>query len=680
MKWYQKAIAGSACATGAGLLAWKTMFPWLEYDVQLIKVGKRISSLRDEAIKTFLIDKFEEKVATIPKKAFIIFEDNVFTYEFMDQMACKVANIAKSWGLKKGDCVAIMIENEPSFVWTFLGLQKLGVAVAFINFNLKMHPLVHSVLAADPKYLIVGSGDQIIHSVLEVLDDLGKLPVYVQGHGSSPPPHGLQSFDALMDHALPTPIVPSMRAGLTLGDTCCYIYTSGTTGNPKAVCVTQWKACSARIVVQFSDFSHSDILYTSLPLYHSSGTGVGVFGTIDQGNPKPVMIQQAKACAFGKTLAVCDFCVKDILYTVLPLYHSSGGGIGLCSAISSGATMVLRRKFSARNFIEDCRKYNVTVIQYIGELFRYLLAQPASPLDSQHSIRAAFGNGLRKDIWLDVMKRFKIPRVVEFFGATEGTTMLVNVSGRPGAIGRLSPLINAVDPEPKALVKFDYQTAEPVRDKNGHCIKVGIGEPGLFISTVPEIMKKDGNLKVYRSSDEANEKKLVRNAFVPGDLYFNYGDVFVVDSDYFLYFQDRIGDTFRWKGENVSTTELANVISNLPFIEDANVYGVAIPGSDGRAGMAAITVSPGARITEKEMKELYDHVVEELPSYAQPLFIRHLTQAVLTGTFKQRKVELVKEAYDISLVKDPLFFLDHKKQTYSPLREQDLGTFLSSKL
>lgn len=342
--------------------------------------------------------------------------------------------------------------------------------------------------------------------------------------------------------------------------------------------------------------------------------------------------------------------------------------------------MVLRRKFSARNFMEDCRKYNVTVIQYIGELFRYLLAQPASPLDSQHSIRAAFGNGLRKDIWNEVIKRFKIPNVVEFFGATEGTTMLVNVSGRPGAIGRLSPLINAVDPEPKALVKFDYQTAEPLRDKNGHCIKVEIGEPGLFISTVPQAMLKDGNLKVYRSSDEANEKKLVRNAFTPGDLYFNFGDVFVLDSDYFLYFQDRIGDTFRWKGENVSTTELANVITGLSFIEDANVYGVAIPGSDGRAGMAAVTASPGATLTEKEMKDLYDHVVEELPSYAQPLFVRHLTHAVLTGTFKQRKVELVKEGYDISLVRDPLYFLDHKNQTYSPLREQDLAKFLSSKL
>ncbi|RUS86755.1 hypothetical protein EGW08_005478 [Elysia chlorotica] len=627
MKWYQKAIAASAGATGAGLLAWKTMFPWLEYDIQLAKMGKKIMSLREEALKTFLIDKFEEKVANTPKKAFIIFEDNIFTYEYMDQMACRVANVAKSLGLKRGDCVAMMIENEPSFVWTFLGLQKLGVAVAFINFNLKMQPLVHSVLAAGPKYLIVGSGEQLVHSVLEVLDDFGKLPVYIQGHGASPPPRGLNSFDALMNQALPTPIYPSVRDGLTLDDTCCYIYTSGTTGTLKAIDITQYKACSA-------------------------------------------------VCSILPT----GFCESDTLYTSLPLYHAAGSMIGICGVFGTGATMVLRRKFSARNFIEDCRKYNVTVVQYIGELWRYLLAQPPSPLDSQHKIRAAFGNGLRKDIWLDVVKRFKIPNIVEFFGATEGTTILVNISGRPGAIGRLSPFLNAIDPEPKALVKFDYETAMPLRDKNGHCMKVEVGEPGLFLSTVPQAMMKDGNLKVYRSSDEANEKKLVRNAFAPGDLYFNYGDVFVLDKDYFLYFQDRIGDTFRWKGENVSTTELANVITGLSFVEDANVYGVTMPGSDGRAGMAAITFNAGVTVSEKEMKELYEHVVEELPSYAQPLFIRHMSRAILTGTFKQRKVELVKEGYDLNLVKDPLYFLDHKKKTYSPLREQDLGRFLSSKL
>ncbi|GFO37969.1 very long-chain acyl-coa synthetase [Plakobranchus ocellatus] len=628
MKFYQKVLAGSAGATGAGLVAWKTMFPWLEYDIQLMKAGKKLYKLKDEAMKSFLIDKFEEKVAMTPKKPLVIFEDNIYTYEFIDQMACKVANIGKSWGLRRGDCVAMMIENEPSFVWTFLGFQKLGVAVAFINYNLKMHPLVHSVLAADPKYLITGASEQIIHSVLEVLQDFDKLPVYVQGLGTNPVPCGLHSLDDLMIQTLPTGVSPALRAGMTMSDIFCYIYTSGTTGSPK-----------------------------------------------------PAIISQLKGSSFGLVLSGCvDFCSSDTLYVPLPLYHSAGGGIGLIGVLSSGATMVLRRKFSARNFIEDCRKHNVTVMQYIGELFRYLLAQPASPLDSQHKIRAAFGNGLRKDIWVEVAKRFKIPHIVEFFGATEGPSMLLNVSGKPGAIGRLSPLLNALDSDPKALVKFDYGTAMPLRDKNGHCMKVGIGEPGLFLSRVPQHLIKDGSFKVYKSSDEANEKKLIRNAFVPGDLYFNFGDVFVMDKEYFIYFQDRIGDTFRWKGENVSTTELANVITAVPFVEDANVYGVSMPGNDGRAGMAAITINPGTSLSAKEMKELYDHVCEELPTYARPLFIRHLNQAIITGTFKQRKVELVKEGYDLSLVKDPLFFLDHSKKTFSPLKEQDLAKFLSSKL
>jgi solute carrier family 27 fatty acid transporter 6 len=279
-----------------------------------------------------------------------------------------------------------------------------------------------------------------------------------------------------------------------------------------------------------------------------------------------------------------------------------------------------------------------------------------------------------------VNKRFKIPLIAEFFGSTEGVTLLLNVSNVPGAIGRLSPLINKLDADPKVLVKFDYATAEPIRDKNGRCIKVAIGEPGLFLAKVPDNLVVDGKFSVYRSSSEANEKKLVRNAFQDGDIYFNYGDVFSLDKDYFVYFQDRIGDTFRWKGENVSTTELANIISSLEFIEDANVYGVKIPGSEGRAGMTALTLMTGQKLGPKELKELYDHVCQELPTYARPLFVRLLDQAVITGTFKQQKVALADEGYDLVKVKDPLYFLDTENGTYSSLTTKDLAKFLTSKL
>ncbi|XP_059148319.1 long-chain fatty acid transport protein 6-like [Physella acuta] len=627
MKLYEKVLLGSAGTASAGVVAWKTMFPWIGHDLKVIKAGGKIKKQIDVSVLSLLIDKFEKHVVDTPKKPFIIFEDNIYTFEFVDQMACKIANIAKSWGLKPRDCVAIMIQNEPSFIWTFLGLQKLGVITAHINFNLRMHPLIHSILAADPKYLIVGPGDGMLEAVIDVVDSLGKLQVYVQGLDTLPAPHGLHSLDPLLAKTLPLPISPLVRQGITQEDTCCYIYTSGTTGSPK-----------------------------------------------------PAIIRHVKANGLGCGMCCIDLSSADNLYIVLPLYHSSGGGLALCGAIVSGATIILRRKFSASNFWSDVCRYNVTVFQYIGELFRYLLSQPPSDLEAAHKLRAVFGNGLRKDIWIDVQKRFKLPLIAEFFGATEGVTMMLNMSNVPGAIGRLSPFLNRIDPYPKALVKFDYSTAMPIRDKNGNCIKVAIGEPGLFIAKIPENIIKDGSLNVYRSSNEANEKKLVRDAFSKGDLWFNFGDVMTLDRNYFLYFNDRIGDTFRWKGENVSTTELANLIAGMSFVHDANVYGVAIPGHDGRAGMVAITLKEGLKLGEGELKELYDHVCQELPTYARPLFLRVLDAAVLTNTFKQRKVELVSEGFDLNQVKDPLYFLDNEKHTYSPLTTADLSKFLSSKL
>ncbi|BFZ01882.1 hypothetical protein BsWGS_04921 [Bradybaena similaris] len=625
MKTYQRVLLGSAGTVGAGVVALNRMFPWLKYDLQLIKAGKKMLKLREEAANSLLIDKFEKLVQESPRKTFIIFEDNHYTYEFVDHMACKIANITRSWGLGPGDCVAMMIQNEPAFIWTFLGLQKLGVAVAFINHNLRLHSLVHSVLAADPCYLIVG--DALLEAVTEVMDDLGPVKVYIQGLGTLPPPIGAHSLDPLMLSTQPAAVSPTVRQGLTLDDVCCYIYTSGTTGNPK-----------------------------------------------------PSIISQYKAIGLGCCMASVDLSNSDTIYLVLPLYHSSGGGIGFFGALVTGARIILRKKFSASHFWSDCRQHDATVIQYIGELFRYLISQAPNKLDAVHKVRVAFGNGLRRDIWLEVVQRFKIPLIAEFFGSTEGVTMTLNLANRPGAIGRMSPLMSRLEADLKVLVKFDYATAQPVRDMNGRCIKVALGEPGLFLVKVPDYMISNGTFTMYRSSSEAIEQKLVRDAFSPGDLFFNYGDVFYCDKDYFLYFQDRIGDTFRWKGENVSTTELANIISVLKFVHDANVYGVTIPGSEGRAGMVAVTLNEGCQLGPQELKELYEHVCGQLPVYARPLFVRLLDAAVVTATFKQQKVQLMNEGYDLNKVKDPVYFLDIEKATYSRLTDKDLTKFLSSKL
>ncbi|KAH9520445.1 hypothetical protein Btru_060803 [Bulinus truncatus] len=627
MKFYHSLLIGTAGLTSACLVTWKTMFPWLEHDIKQIRISGRLRKRGDMTSQPLLIDTFEKRASENPKKPFIIYEGNVYTFEMIDQLACKVANIAKSWGLGQRDCVAIMIQNEPSFIWTFLGLQKLGITVALINFNLRLQPLIHSIRSTEPKYLIVGSGDILLEAVCDILEYIENIKVYVQGLGSLPAPSGLNSFDALLLKTLPASVHGVIRKDISLKDTCCYIFTSGTTGNPK-----------------------------------------------------PAIISHERTLMISSYLQVVDLSNTDVLYIVLPLYHSTGGGIGLYGAIATGATIVLRKKFSASHFWSDCCQYNVTIIQYIGELFRYLLSQQQTKYETMHKVRVAFGNGLRKDIWEKVVKRFKIPNIIEFFAATEGVGSLLNVSGVPGAIGRLSPLLNKIDGNIKALVKFDFATAQPIRDKNGFCIKVSFGEPGLFIAQVPKTLIENGTLTVYRSSKEDNEKKIVRDAFVKGDLWFNFGDVFIMDKDYFIYFNDRIGDTFRWKGENVSTVELSNVLTTVPFIEDANVYGIKIPGHDGRAGMVAITTSHGTLLGEKELKELHDHVCDQLPAYARPLFLRHIKEAFLTGTFKQRKVELMNEGFDLSKIKDRLYYLDREKSTYSMLTSNDLSKFLTSKL
>ena len=322
MKLYQKVLAGAGGTAGAGYVAWKSMFPWLEDDLKLMKAGRKMKKVREEAFQSLLIDKFEAHAANTPRKVFIEFEDNLYTYEFVDQMACKVANMALSWGLRPKDCVAMMVQNEPAFVWTFLGFQKLGITTALINFNLKQQPLVHSVLAADPKMLIVGSGDSLLESVVEVLDGFGKMKVLAQGLGNNPAPAGIQSWDPIFHQAFTTPVSPAVRAEITLDDISCYIYTSGTTGFPK-----------------------------------------------------PVFIQQLKMCLLGLCLQLISLTPEDKPYNPLPLYHSSGI-IGFTGALLIGATMVLKKKFSASQFWSDCVKHEVTVIQYIGELFRYLLSQP----------------------------------------------------------------------------------------------------------------------------------------------------------------------------------------------------------------------------------------------------------------------------------------------------------------
>ncbi|KAK3585281.1 hypothetical protein CHS0354_040225 [Potamilus streckersoni] len=618
----EKLLYGAAGVVGSSILAWRTLFPWIVYDIQLLKTAVKFGKHMVTNLMSgkYLIDMFEDDVQKSPTKPFIVFEDKVYTYEVMDQQANRVASIASQWKLKVGETVAIMITNEPAFIWTFLGLQKLGIAVAFINFNIRMKPLVQSIRACDSKVLIIGQEDDLLQAAEEVRSELEDIPIFVQGT-SLLQSQSYTRFDELMQQAVPAGVCKAVRAGVHPLMPSCYILTSGTTGLPK-----------------------------------------------------PCIITQAKAIGFSAFLLFVKCSDKDIVYTPLPLYHSAAGGIGLMGAIGTGATMVLRGKFSARHFWEDCRKYNVTIAQYIGELCRYLLAVPESAEDGKHCIRVMVGNGLRQDIWEKFQTRFKVPKICEFFGATEGTTSIINVSNRVGSCGRVSPFINLFDPVKKYIVKFDYTESEPVRDKYGHCIAVRPGETGLLLTTIPPEVFEIG---FYKGSKDINEKKIIRNVFKDGDAFFSYGDLIMIDSNYFAYFKDRLGDTFRWKGENVSTYEVADVMTGLNFIHDANVYGVEIPGADGRAGMAAVHLIDGTPVSNDVLKMIFNHCMKNLPIYAQPVFLRFPKDQALTLTFKQVKVELVNEGYNPNIIKDPLFFRDDVNHTYSPLTKEKYSQLIT---
>ncbi|KAL3866996.1 hypothetical protein ACJMK2_044237 [Sinanodonta woodiana] len=607
-------LFGTAGVVGTSVLAWRTLFPWIGDDIQFLKKSRKAMAMTDKHIADgkMIIDLFEEDVLRTPKKSFIIFEDRSYTYELVNDQANRVASLASQWGLKVGDTVAIMIGNEPAFIWTYLGLQKLGIAVAYINYNIKRKALVHSLKSCEAKVLIIGKDEELFHTVDEIRNEISETPVYVQGKDVKHKGDYLP-WDDLLLAVLPAQVTKSAREGVTYETPSCFIFTSGTTGLPK-----------------------------------------------------PVIVNQRKALTYAVILLLIGFRETDIMYTSTPLYHSMAGGLCLMGIITIGGTMVLRRKFSARSFWEDVRKYNATYFQYVGEMCRYLLALPQHPLDGVHKVKAAVGNGLRQDIWEKFQARFRIPRIYETFGSTEAMTSTVNTSNRVGSCGRISPILNRFDLIPKYIIDVDPTTGDPIRYKDGHCKQVKRGRSGLVITGIPKNMQ---HFKFYKGDLHVNEKKVIRNVFEEGDAYFNSGDLVHLDKDYFIYFKDRVGDTFRWKGENVSTCEVANVLTALDFIQDANVYGVQVPGTEGRAGMAALHLREGVNISEI-LEDIYKHCSDNLPGYAQPLFIRFSQSMNVTATFKHMKVEFVREGYDPSLVADPLYYKDDSKKTYCQLTHQ----------
>jgi len=310
----------------------------------------------------------------------------------------------------------------------------------------------------------------------------------------------------------------------------------------------------------------------------------------------------------------------DVLYNCLPLYHSAGGMISVGMWMTTGATMVIKRKFSATAFWEDVGTHKVTVFQYIGELCRYLMTSPPSPLDNKNNLKVAIGNGLRPDIWEEFQTRFAIPEIGEFYAATEGNvSMWLTVSGQEGrgAIGHRGRLLSLEDSQ-YAILKFDVDKEEPIRDARGFCLPCEKGVAGELVGRiVPGVPGRE--FVGYHGNKEGTEKKILKTVFEGDETYFRTGDLVREDERGYFYFVDRIGDTFRWKGENVSTNEVAETLSVFPGCQEVNVYGVQIPNHDGRAGMAAMVAGP-----DLDYSKLGAYVSEKLPPYAVPFFLRIL--------------------------------------------------------
>ena len=570
-----------------------------KFGVRLLRVLRLFSDLKPDDART-IADDFEDVIdANLDKVAFI-FEGETVTYRQFEERANRVAHWATSQGLTAGDVIALDLENCPDFAAIWFGLSKIGVATALINTNLEGEGLSHCIGIVDAKAVIAGGVQaERVGACLPNLE--GKLELWdLDGE------HGQDLSLALKGQKANRPD-RAARQHLQGKDTALFIYTSGTTGLPKAAKITHLKI---------------------------RGTG-------------------------RTTKALVRIKPADRLYIALPLYHITGGGLGLVGALSVGATIILKRKFSASEFWDDVTDNDASLFVYIGELCRYLLSATDHPKQNAHALRAGFGNGLRGEVWRPFVERFQVPTMRELYGSTEGNVTFLNLDGTIGAIGQMPARMGTkIGME---LVKFDVVEECPIRGEDGFCIRADVDEPGEVLGKITNVGRQ--SFSGYHDK-KATEAKILNDVFEKGDKWFRTGDLVCRDADNYIYFVDRIGDTFRWKGENVATNEVSDAMSKYSGVELANVYGIEVPGFEGKAGMAAITVS-----SEFAMLGLAEHLRTTLPAYAVPLFLRIQPEAETTGTFKFRKVELVKQGFDLSQIDDPVWFLEPGAGEYSELDE-----------
>jgi fatty-acyl-CoA synthase len=521
-----------------------------------------------------------------------------FTYRALAERANRYARWALAQGLDKGEAVGLIMPNRPEYMAIWLGVSSVGGTVSLLNTFLRGAALAHCVDSVAPKHVIVAA--ELCEETCGGLMQLKSRPK-IWSHGND----DFARIDRVVERFSAAPLTEAERHGVTIADRALHIYTSGTTGLPKA-----------------ANISHQRLMQWSFWFAGLTNTGPA-----------------------------------DRMYDCLPLYHSVGGVVATGALLVHGGSVVIRERFSASEFWDDVVDWDCTLFQYIGELCRYLVRAPAHPRQRQHRLRLCCGNGLRADVWEKFQRRFAIPRILEFYGATEGNVSLYNVEGKVGAIGRAPSFL--AHRFPMALVQHDLETEKPVRGDDGLCIRCATGEVGEAIGRIHGgASDVTGGFEGY-TDPEASEKKILRDVFTRGDAWYRTGDLMRTDAGGYYYFVDRIGDTFRWKGENVATSEVAAAIAAFPGIVDVTVYGVPVPGTEGAAGMAAL-VADGAL----DLAKLREHLARLLPAYARPLFLRLQDKIAVTATFKHRKTDLVRESFDPAATSDVVYFDDPSQQAY----------------
>lgn len=574
--------------------------------------SKRMTKIYEERKKNpklspgILVEQFAEK---IPNKWAIFFEDIKWTWQKLNQVSNQVANYFLKSGFKSGDTIAIMMENSLEILYVPIGINKIQGIVSYINIHQRKKALVHAFRISEPKWMMV-DGD-CLPFLLEIFDEINfdKNRVFVVNN-SNLIDHNFINFEIEIERELYENPLTTYNSNLFTIST--NIFTSGTTGLPKAA-----PQNNVRLINPF-------------------------------------------------TRVAMKLTQDDIIYCPLPLYHSHALVNGWGTSLQIGCTYSFRKRFSASYFWKDIKKHNATCFYYIGEIPRYLLNRPKSEYVENNAMKQMFGLGLRKEIWDIFKSRFKIERIHEFYGATDGAGGLYNIEGRSGMLGKIT------SPGVHAVVKINQDTSEFIKDENGFLLQCKPGETGMLLVAISE----NSNYLGYKDKNQT-EKRIIRNAFENDIIYLNTGDLINLHEDNWVSFADRAGDTFRWKGENISTLEVENILNSIPEIEICNVYGVEIPKHEGRAGMVAIKLKKSGKFNPKTFA---DFIIENLPKYSIPIFVRIQNELEFTGTHKLRKINLRKESYDINIIKDTIYLWNPITQSYKNLGIDDYTNLLLGKM